>query len=433
MSKSLFTTKNDNNMFIVLTILIFVLVSDTMISQVSDLLAPQLVSDFSIALFYVFVAIFGITQYLVLQYTKRKISYQYVKSSSTRLMYKIVTVVQYSLLAIVLMLVIQIVLASSYSSYILVALTIISYSLSVGLMVYFAKKFLSWYLSNRQSIIVLLYAISFALIAITSSFGVSMDLNNFASKPTVIYPTSTVEFPSNVEGTPNFVLSIAYHYLEIFSFIFVWGATVLLLHEYIRTWRLRHWILVCIPLVYFLSTFIDYAGLYNPSSDAEWLNYYVYASLNSTAGGVFFGFAFLVVARNIHNEIVKGCMTITAFGFVLLFISNQVTLVASSFPPFGAVTISYFGLSSYLIVVGLYTSALSVSQDAFLRKSIKKSVIDKSLLGYIGTAEMQIEIEKWVRILDRTDNKTNVSPSMNEDDIKLYIQDVVSEVRKKMG
>ena len=46
---------------------------------------------------------------------------------------------------------------------------------------------------------------------------------------------------------------------------------------------------------------------------------------------------------------------------------------------------------------------------------------------------MQIEIEKWVRILDRTDNKTNVSPSMNEDDIKLYIQDVVSEVRKKMG
>ena len=83
-------------------------------------------------------------------------------------------------------------------------------------------------------------------------------------------------------------------------------------------------------------------------------------------------------------------------------------------------------MSSYLIVVGLYTSALSVSQDAFLRKSIKKSVIDKSLLGHIGTAEMQIEIEKWVRILDRTDNKTNVSTSMNEDDIKLYIQDVVS-------
>ena len=60
-------------------------------------------------------------------------------------------------------------------------------------------------------------------------------------------------------------------------------------------------------------------------------------------------------------------------------------------------------------------------------------MIDKSLLGHIGTAEMQIEIEKWVRILDRTDNKTNVSTSMNEDDIKLYIQDVVSEVRKKIG
>ena len=80
------------------------------------------------------------------------------------------------------MLVIQIVLTSSYSSYILVALTTISYSLSVGLMVYFAKKFLSWYLSNRQSIIVLLYAISFALIAITSSFAVALDLNNLCVK-----------------------------------------------------------------------------------------------------------------------------------------------------------------------------------------------------------------------------------------------------------
>jgi hypothetical protein len=206
----------------------------------------------------------------------------------------------------------------------------------------------------------------------------------------------------------------------------------LLLHEYIRKWRLRHWVLVCVPLIYFLSTLIDDTGLFALSSDSDWVTYYLYASLNSTAGGLLFGFAFLVIARNMHNNTVKGYMIISAYGFVLLFISNQVTLIATSYPPYGAATILCFGLSSYLILVGLYAAALSVSQDAVLRKSIRKSVLNRSrLLGSIGHAEMQQEIEKWVRTVDRADNKTNISPSMTEEDVRLYIQEVLSEVRRE--
>lgn len=431
MSTGLFLDKNDKNILIVVTILIFVLVSDTMINQVSDFLVPQLISDFGIVLFCIFGVIAGICQYFILDYVKRKIIYQYSKSPSTRLLHRIVSIIQYSLFAIILFLILQILFSSSYSSYLLVTLTSVSYGLSITLMAYFAKKFLSWYLSNRQPIIVLLYSISFALVSIASSIALTTDLYNFASKPSEIYPTTPVEFPSYSEGTSIFVVSIAYHYVDLFSFLFVWGATVLLLHEYIRRWRLRHWILVCIPLLYYLSTLVDFAGLYVPSSDPEWFTYYLYASLNSTTGGLLFGFAFLVIARNIHNDTVKGYMIISAYGFVLLFISNQVTLVASSYPPFGAATILCFGLSSYLILVGLYSAALSVSQDAVLRKSIRKSVLNKSkLLGSIGHAEMQQEIEKWVRILDRTDSQANISPSMNENDVRLYIQEILGEVRK---
>jgi hypothetical protein len=430
MSTGLFLENVDRSMLIVLTILIFVLVSDTMINQVSDYLVPQLISDFGIGLFCVFGATVGIIQYFMLGYVKRKISYQYSKSSSTRLLHTIVSIIQYTLFAIILFLIIQILFTSSYSSYLLVALTSVSYGLSITLMAYFAKRFLSWYLANKQSIIVLLYSISFALVAMASTIALTMDLSNFASKPTEIYPNSPVEFPSYIEGTSVFVLSIAYRYVDLFSFLFVWGATVLLLHEYVRRWRLRHWILVCIPLLYFLGTFVDNAGLYVPSTDSEWFDYYLYSSLNSTAGGLLFGFAFLIIARNIHNETVKGYMIISAYGFVLLFISNQVTLIASSYPPFGAVNILCFGLSSYLILIGLYSAALAVSQDAVLRKSIRKSVLNKSkLLGSIGHAEMQQEIEKWVGTLDRAYNQTNISPSMNEDDVKLYIQEILAEVR----
>jgi hypothetical protein len=230
-----------------------------------------------------------------------------------------------------------------------------------------------------------------------------------------------------------YIIRNAYDSLDLFSFIILWGATVLLLHGYMRSWRLRHWILVCVPLVYYLSTFVDYFGLYIPSSDSEWFSYYLYISLNSTAGGLLFGFAFLIIARNIHNDMIKGHMVISAYGFILLFISNQVTLVATSYPPFGAVTITYFGLSSFMILVGLYASAISVSQDTALRKSIRKSVIDRSkLLGSIGDAEMQRETEKWVKNLDRIDYKTNISASMDAEDIKLYIQDVLGEVRRRV-
>ena len=166
--------------------------------------------------------------------------------------------------------------------------------------------------------------------------------------------------------------------------------------------------LVKSPISILLKHFlIEYLGLFTPSSDPEWFSYYLYASLYSTAGGIFFGFAFLIVARNVHNDMVRGFMVISAYGFILMFISNQVTLVATSFPPYGTATISYFGLSSYLILIGLNATALSLSQDLALRKSIRKSLLDKSnLLGGIGSAEMQIETEKWVRNIGKRDYRT---------------------------
>ena len=86
MSTSLFLEKNDKNFLIVIAVVIFTLVTDTMINQVSDFLAPQLVSNFGVALFVLFAIIFGITQYVVLRYTKKKIAYMYSRARSTRIL-----------------------------------------------------------------------------------------------------------------------------------------------------------------------------------------------------------------------------------------------------------------------------------------------------------------------------------------------------------
>jgi hypothetical protein len=195
MSTGLFLEKNDKNMLVVITILIFVLVSDTMINTIADFLTSQLVSDFGIGLFVLFALITGLGQYFLLKYIKSKISYMYSKSSSTRLLYRLVSLIQYLLLALVSVLIVQILVSMSYSTFIIIALTGVSYSLNISLMAYFAYKFSSWYLSNKYSMIVLLYSISFSIIAITSAVAVTLDLYHLFLKPTTIYPTTEVVFP----------------------------------------------------------------------------------------------------------------------------------------------------------------------------------------------------------------------------------------------
>jgi hypothetical protein len=114
-------------------------------------------------------------------------------------------------------------------------------------------------------------------------------------------------------------------------------------------------------------------------------------STDRTVGGILFGIAFWTVAKNIVMTEVKEYMTISAFGMMLLFTSNQpLGLTFLSYPPFGLATISFFGLASYLILIGVYSSAISVANDVKVRRYIKNSVEQEaSLLGNIGTAQME--------------------------------------------
>lgn len=145
MSSGLFLERNDRVMLIVIAITIFVLVSDTMINQVSDYLAPQLVSGFGISLFTFFVIVFGISQYLILKYIKEKIGYMISNTKSTEILHKMVLSIQFLLLILLSFLVGQVLISSSYSTYLLTIITILNYFLNVSLMAYFPfePKFLT--------------------------------------------------------------------------------------------------------------------------------------------------------------------------------------------------------------------------------------------------------------------------------------------------
>ena len=87
------------------------------------------------------------------------------------------------------------------------------------------------------------------------------------------------------------------------------------------------------------------------------------AAVDAAAGGILFGVAFWTIARNISNNIVRDHIIISAYGFVLLFISEQaIVLTYLAYPPFGYATVSFMGLSSYLIFIGIYSSAISIAK-----------------------------------------------------------------------
>ena len=161
-------------------------------------------------------------------------------------------------------------------------------------------------------------------------------------------------------------------------------------------------------------------------------------SLSAIFTGILFGVAFLSVARTLKiGTAVRNYMIIAAYGFLLFYIAGSALVFQAAYPPYGLVSVSFTGLSCYLIYNGLYFSAISVSQDITLRQSIRKSVMEQSkLLDNIGTAEMEKEVQKQVLTVVRKTSasmteKTGVEASMNEIDIKAYMELVIKEVGKK--
>jgi hypothetical protein len=138
------------------------------------------------------------------------------------------------------------------------------------------------------------------------------------------------------------------------------------------------------------------------------LTYTLVFSASKPIGGILFGIAFWIVSKGLSHRRVKDYMIISGYGLLLLFTANQhQVLLLNPYPPFGLPTISYIGLASYLVLVGVYSSALSVANDAELRRSIRKSVQENSdLLGNIGEAQF----ENQLKVISPSDVIVNTFP-----------------------
>ncbi|WP_162477972.1 hypothetical protein [Nitrososphaera sp. AFS] len=437
--------------FILISIIIVAIIVDTSIVKVSAITGGLNSTDSNITIFTVMGIIFAVGQYLILGFV-RKLDGKKIAIKRLRLtvISRLILVIQYVLIAVFALLILQMLFTSSYNVYFIEAIIWISYSLVFILLGLLSLRFLSWFRSNHNRV-VLTYSLAMMMIAANAAFALVYVTNQLAGTQggPIIQPEST---PVANFGSVFDIFNFGYFITSIMSFVLTWIATVLLLHSYSRKLgRIKYWILVSIPLIYFLSQFqIVFINIFTPFRLSEpilfGIVYTLFFSATVSVGGILFGIAFWSIARNLGRDIVKQYMMISAYGMMLLFSSNQISgLVLAPYPPFGLATVSFLGLASYLIFIGIYSSAISVAVDSSLRQTIRTFAMKESrLLDSIGTAQMGQEIEKKViaatkRNQDRMTEDSGIESSLTEVDMKEYLEQVIREVKmqrtsnKKLG
>ena len=394
-----------------------------------------------IMLFTIFGLIYAIGQYVILKLIVIRGRF---KTHTMIIFHKSVEIIQYILIAILLITIVQMITTSSYSSIILKIVTWINYSMSLVFLGLLAKKFISWYTTRRNKILIA-YAIAMLFLCmenIVSIIDISYGLT-ISGAPTLVRITkSSVALLDAPTYIPSIVNS-AYFVTSLLAFMSIWFATVLLLKHYSRKiGKAKYWILVSIPLVYFLTQFQTILiSLFTPLRLSDpilfGITYTLAFSASKPIGGILFGIAFWIVSRGITYRQVKEYMIISGYGLLLFITANQhQVLQLNPYPPFGLPTICYVGLASYLVLIGVYSSALSVANDVELRRSIRKSVQeDSELLGNIGEAQFEDLLQK--KILTKTKSlsnqifhETGISSSLEESDIHEYVIMAINEAKR---
>jgi hypothetical protein len=204
--------------------------------------------------------------------------------------------------------------------------------------------------------------------------------------------------------------------------------------------RIKFWSIMGFALVYYLISYpLFVLGYFTPSveTDTEVMNNILVVSMSSIVAGIIFGAAFLSIARTLRRgTAIRDYLILAAYGMLIFYIAGSATVSQAAYPPFGLVSTAFTGLSTYLIYVGLYSSAVTLSQDLTLRKTIRKSVMEQSkLLDSIGTAQMERELQTSVLTIvkktsDEMKENSGIEASLSEDDIRDYMSLVICELKR---
>jgi hypothetical protein len=393
-----------------------------------------------------FIVLFSIVQFIFLRSinrVNRMIKVNAIRDFRITKIHRLVTICQFVIIGILVAIFVQILLNESYDSLLSVATVWIAHVATIGLLVMLLKHFFTWFRNNRETG-VLSFTIAVAIICLNLAFMLGYFINESKDDPRYVTPFrgQTTQF-SSVHN----VYQQGYVSTYVLSFVAIWSATVLLLRHYSRKiGRIKFWIVLSIPLIYFSlqyqTSLLEILLPFRLSNPVLFgIIYTLIFSAAKPIGGILAGIAFWTIAKKVNQAYVKYYMMLSACGIMLLFASNiGGRLVAPSFPPTELVVVSFMVLSSYYLLIGIYHSAISVAHDTKLRRYViqSKKSVEKQLgfLGSIGSSEMEQEVQKRIEtvtknFVDKMERDTGIPPSLDQDEIREYIQMVIREKKER--
>jgi hypothetical protein len=401
-------------------------------------------------LFLIYTVIFTIINILLLNFC-RNLELSKSRSKLRRILFAVALINQLMITSILFIIYGEIKLASQYYNilfYIIIYSSLISSSFFLGVA---GIQFLRWFAYGKNYLVVT-YGAMMLVFCVSSIIGIVYLSEVSQSHPATIRQAScSAMFGSLHNINPQIVtlLTNVYDIASFFSFVLAWIATAFMLKEYSKgKSKIAYWFVIILPLIFFLSRY-ELALYYFFSNQAENIlaainvspEIYGYDTLeaiinsNLQIGGAFFGIAFLAIAIKLKGRPeLRNALILTGIGMMFLFASKDIsTLIISSYPPLGAVSIAFVGFASYLIYLGISITATLTARDKRIR-NVLKGKVEKNmmLLKSIASSQDKIEIEKNVKqLLNLTSEiqETNQQQNMTQEEMRELVKDVISEIK----
>ena len=436
-----------------------IIVTDVIFGTFLDALGKPLNSSFGVILFITMsITVFFAGLYALRDYMVALREVLEAPSFFNRL-YKATPIFLYALLVIFGAIIVEMVLFSQYSTYLLILIVLIS-AVAILFFGFRTYKFLSWFKSSsdkRHNIMILAFAVSSMLLCISVTISTTFDTKELVfSRPPSIDPN----FHSSNSMASRHLSSIEL-VIHLYGFLVPQVTAIAIAETVAVAYFLRYfkdqigratfWTIIILPPVFFLT------GVFGPQFLKSTASEFVYTESRflifrviGTAGWVVadfvIAFAYILVAKTLGRQITSSrkiinYLIIAAFSTILISPTTNNWITNNSYPPFGAIQRAFVVLASFLFSIGIYSVALSVAQDAELRHLARKYAKQYALLDTLGDAQKgaeNIRFEKVVKLIhkhaDAMEKETAVESSMLDDnEVRQYLDLVIRETRGKKG
>jgi hypothetical protein len=451
------TTSTINKKTYLMTFIVWaIIITDVVIGTFLDALGKPLNSSFGIILFITmsitvfFAGLYALRDYMLALHKDLE-----APSFFNRL-YKATPIFLYALLVIFGAIIVQMVLFSHYSTYLLILIVLIS-GVAILFFGFRTYKFLSWFKSSvnrRHNIMILAFAVSSMLLCISmiETTAINTKVLVFSRPPSIDpdFHSSNSMASRHLSKIENIIHLYVFLVPQVTAIAIAETVAVAFFLRYFKdhVGRAIFWTIIILPPFLFLF------GIFAPQIISSTAGQFVYMDprflifrVIGTAGWVLADFviayAYILVAKNLGRQItpsrdkIINYLIIAAFSTILVSPTTNNWITNNSYPPFGAIARAFLVLSSFMFSMGIYSVALSVAQDAELRHLARKYAKEYALLGTLGKAQNNAEtMRKIVKHIhqhaDAMEKETAVESSMLDDnEVRQYIDSVIMETRGK--